>query len=431
VTTSPRYVIVSADTHAGAALLDYRAYLTRDLHEEFDTWAAGFDDRWSEIDTEQEDTDDPNLRVGVASFMSPYNWDSELRRSHLDSQGIAAEVIYPNTVPPFYPSGVIGAPGPTTPEEYRRRWAGVRAHNRWLVDFCSALPGRRAGLAQVFLYDVGDAIVEVRWARAAGLAGILLPSDHHRLLVNLFEPRLDRFWAACVEEGLPVHRHTIVVGDAETPESGPQAPALGLYEAQYFIQRSLGQLVLGGVFERHPELQFVMTELPTTWVPAELHSLDEWYRNGTRRGSLTYPFTHRAMERLSMLPSEYFRRNCHIARSLMTSGDVEGRHVVGLDRIMWGLDYPHHEGTWPHTDIALRLNFSGVPEDEVRTMTSRNAATLYGLDLSFLQSVADEIGPGVDDVARPVPPGQIPRNTMCPTFVDAELRLADVPAGRA
>jgi predicted TIM-barrel fold metal-dependent hydrolase len=418
------YTIISSDTHAGADLLAYRPYLGADLHEEFDAWAATFSDSWGVIDTEQMDTDDDNLRVGVASFMSPYNWDSDLRLAHLDAQGIAAEVIYPNTVPPFYPSGVIGAPGPSTAEEYRQRWAGVQAHNRWLVDFCAAAPGRRAGLAQVFLTNVEEAIAEVRWAKQAGLAGILLPSDHHRQLVPLFEPRLDPFWSACTEVGLPVHRHTIVVGDAETPETGPQAPAIGLYEATMFIQRSLGHMILGGVFERHPELQFVLTETPTTWVPAELESLDNWYRIGIRKGSLTYPFTHRAMDVLTMLPSEYFARNCHIGRSLMTTGDVEGRYIVGVDRIMWGLDYPHHEGSWPNTDVALRLNFSAVPEEEVRMMTSLNAARLYGLDLDFLQTVADEIGPTVEEIARPVRPEEIPSNTMCPTFVDAEARLA-------
>ena len=50
----------------------------------------------------------------------------------------------------------------------------------------------------------------------------------------------------------------------------------------------------------------------------------------------------------------------------------------------------------------LRLLFSDVPEDEVRVMTSTSAADVYGLDLDFLQTVADEIGPTVEEVATPV-----------------------------
>ena len=90
----------------------------------------------------------------------------------MNREGIAAEVVFPNTVPPFYPSGIITALAPQTEEEYRYRWEGIKAHNRWLVDFCTQLPGRRAGLAQVFLDDLDDAIAEMRWASEAGLSGV-------------------------------------------------------------------------------------------------------------------------------------------------------------------------------------------------------------------------------------------------------------------
>ena len=87
--------------------------------------------------------------------------------------------------------------------------------------------------------------------------------------------------------------------------------------------------------------------------------------------------------------------------SLMIKADVEVRHQIGAERIMWGADYPHHEGTWPHTKLALRVNFSDVPEDEVRAMTSVNAASVYGFDLDLLQTVADRIGPTVEEIATP------------------------------
>jgi len=65
---SDRYVVISADTHAGASIADYRSYLTQDLYDEFDAWATNFSDAWGAIDTQQMDTDDDNIRIGVASF---------------------------------------------------------------------------------------------------------------------------------------------------------------------------------------------------------------------------------------------------------------------------------------------------------------------------------------------------------------------------
>jgi predicted TIM-barrel fold metal-dependent hydrolase len=413
-----RYVLISSDAHAGADLLDYKPYLARELHDAFDAWAPTFHDPWSLLDLELAE-DDPELHLGSASFLSRYNWESDLRLEHLNSQGIAAEVIFPNTVPPFYPSGSVGAGAPSNAEEYRLRWAGVQAHNRWLVDFCAQAPGRRGGLAQVFLNDIDDAVAEVRWAKAQGLVGVLIPSDHMTQLVNLFERHLDPFWAVCAELQMPVHRHTITVNPPETDDSGPAAEAVGAAEVHLFFQRGLGHLVLGGVLERHPDLRFVFTETGVTWIAGVLQKLDYLYAHGNDRRSTLYPHFHRALEQLSMSPTDYFRRNCMLGASLMLSADVAIRHEVGVDRIMWGADYPHHEGTFPHTLAALRLNFADVPESEVRAMTSLNAAGLYGFDLGQLQRVADRIGPSPDEVATPISVDDLPRDSRSMTIADA------------
>jgi hypothetical protein len=86
---------------------------------------------------------------------------------------------------------------------------------------------------------------------------------------------------------------------------------------------------------------------------------------------------------------------------------VEFRHQVGVDRIMWGADFPHEEGTTPYTREALSSTFSAVPEAECRLMLGGNAADVYGFDLEALTEVAKRIGPTVEQVATPlavVPP---------------------------
>jgi predicted TIM-barrel fold metal-dependent hydrolase len=427
-TGSSRYLLISSDGHAGADLPDYKPYLAKEFHDEFDGWAAGFHEPWADYDKEMADTEDENLRLGVASAGSVYNWDSDLRIQSLEYQGIVAEVIFPNTVPPFYPSGAITAPAPSNAEEYRYRWAGVQAHNRWLVDFCNQAPGRRAGMAQVFLSDLDDAIAEARWAQEAGLSGVLVPSDHMSNLVNLFELRLDPFWAACAEIGIPVHRHAIAVGPPETPELGPAVVALGVHETHLFFSRGLAHLMFGGVFERHPDLQFVFAETGCAWIAQELQKLDGAIITGRIKGQAAYPLYHRAAEQLSMLPSEYFARNCHVGVSLMGTADVQARHQVGVDTLMWGADYPHHEGTFPHTTLALRWLFSDLPEHEVRSMLGANAAGVYGFDAAELQTIADRVGPTVDEVAVPVSPAELPGASLSLTIGEA-IRVSQASRG--
>jgi hypothetical protein len=83
---------------------------------------------------------------------------------------------------------------------------------------------------------------------------------------------------------------------------------------------------------------------------------------------------------------------------------------IGPDRIMWGADFPHHEGTVPETLKVLRATVSEVPEDELRRMFAGNAAALYGAHLDELQAVADRIGFTPAQVASPLGEDEVPDN---------------------
>ncbi len=79
------------------------------------------------------------------------------------------------------------------------------------------------------------------------------------------------------------------------------------------------------------------------------------------------------------------------------------RHAVGVDRIMWGSDYPHKESSFPFSREALRLSFAGVDPAEVQAMLGGNAARLFGFDLDALAPVAARVGPTHEEIDRPLP----------------------------
>lgn len=416
-TTEQPYVLVSTDGHCGADIDDYKPYLEEKYHDDFDAWRATVNDGWSFLD-QFENSDNGVAGFGVSSFGAPVNWDSTLRQKYVEDQGIAAEVLFPNTIPPFYPSGAITAPGPVTDDEYRHRWAGVRAHNRWVADFCSELPGRRAGMAQIFLNNIEDAVAEIHRAAEMGLSGILLPGDHFKSVNQYFLPQYDPIWAACVEVDLPAHFHAIIVSDANSPEVGDASAAIGLFESPMFQQRPLGHLTLSGVFERFPELKVVFTEATCAWVLPYLTNLDYYYNEALKPGSLLHAFAYDAAKKLERAPSEYFATNCFLG-SFFTQDDVANRHEIGLGKMMWGADFPHHEGTYPYTDHALRANFSSVSEDEVRAMTSENSAKVYDFDYQKLEEVAERIGPRPSRVSQPLGADEFPDDSVCPTLVSS------------
>jgi predicted TIM-barrel fold metal-dependent hydrolase len=397
-----RYMILSSDTHAGAEMRAYKAFLDPRWHEDFDAWADSVTNPW--ID----------LRDADAAAV---NWDSDRRLAAMDREGITGEVIFPNTLTPFYDILVHLSGVPRTRVEYERRWAGLRAHNRWLAEFCSHVPDRRRGLVQLLPNDVDDAVAEIEWAAATGvIGGVMVPAvPPNHAVEPWFHPRYDPLWTACASLGMPVHQHQ-GSGNPDLPGDLPVSLGISFAEHDLWTRRTLLHLVMGGVFERHPALAVVWTEMwGMRWVLEDLARIDHGLRITQQRVAgqprvLNYSSTFGSpqLDALSLDARGYWARNCYIGASLLPRADVRYRHAVGVGRIMWGDDFPHPEGATGHTVEALRATLFDVPEAECRTMLAGVAAEVYGFPLDALTPVAARIGPRVADVHRPLGPDEVP-----------------------
>lgn len=157
--------------------------------------------------------------------------------------------------------------------------------------------------------------------------------------------------------------------------------------------------MLGGVFDRHPRLEVVVAENGVQWLPSLVRDMEQFFD------------THGAApvrSALKMRPSDYFDRHVFLAGSLMQRPDAEKRHEIGVDRLMWGADYPHLEGAAPVHRQVLASVFGGLPEPEVRAILGGNAIRVWGFDEHLLQEVANRVGPTVEDLARQPQPDSFP-----------------------
>jgi predicted TIM-barrel fold metal-dependent hydrolase len=211
-------------------------------------------------------------------------------------------------------------------------------------------------------------------------------------------------WAVCEELAMPLCHHGGSGGSPDLPLDQPAAKAVYAVESAMWPRRTLGHLILAGVFERFPDLKFVPTETGVMWalqVGAELDGTVAMMK--TEAGNRTMSvFGDKVLDDLSLKPSEYIRRNCYFGASGMVPRDVEMRHEFGVDHLMWGNDYPHEEGTTPESTLALRWLFADVPVEECRAMLAGNAARLYGFDLDALVPIAEQVGPLVSEVHTPI-----------------------------
>jgi len=298
------------------------------------------------------------------------------------------EVIFPDGItemnmPPFG----AGLSLPTDGINPELQWAGARAHNRWLAELCQMAPERRAGVAIVpVLWDVDEAVKEIHWARENGLKGILLPSRWGSLDAY-HHPKYEPVWSACEDLDMVMHFHS---GSAPMEDYGDHLGMMGIYvtEVIWWAVRPLWFLIWGGVFERHPGLKLAITESTSIWVPETLQLMDFRYSETHYAAKLGDYRSH-----LKSLPSEYFRRNVFLGASCMPRREVELRHEIGLDNLMWGTDYPHPEGSWPVTREQMIESFHDVPEDELAAMLGGNAARVYGFETDKLAPLVARIGP--------------------------------------
>jgi predicted TIM-barrel fold metal-dependent hydrolase len=392
-----RHLVISSDCHAGLPPGGYRDYLDPQYREAFD--AAHERQLASTRDLEKHFlVKDINAewRRGREAALSGA-WDHDERIKVLDGDGIAGEVIFPDGItemnaPPFG-AGIGMSPRGADRE---LQWAGARAHNRWLAEFCQMAPERRAGVAVVpATWDVDEAIREVRWARNNGLGSIMLPvlwGDH----APYHHPCYDPLWAVCQDLDVVVHYHS---GPADTQTyfgSWPPTPgqetlrgAMGIYvsEVAWWVARPLTFLIWGGIFEQFPELRVVITEGAAQWVPSFLELLDQ--RASSHAGSSKLgDFT----SHLKLKPSEYFARNIRVG-SMIARTETEKRAEIGVGVLMWGSDFPHPEGTWPNTFPRMQDSFRGIPEADRDAMLGGNAAQIYGFDAEKLAPLVARIGP--------------------------------------
>ena len=390
------YVVITSDTHAGASLATYREYLDPAYRQRFDDWRGSY-------------RNPSKTHIGSKKTK---NWDFEERVGDLEHDGIVGEVVFPNTVPPFYPKA-FHICAPPTPEQYELWNAGVRAHNRWLKDFCDEAPERRAGIGLIHLNDIDDAIAECEWIAEAGLrGGVLLPQppDDMKHILPLYAPEYDRLWAAIQDLDLTMNQHS-GVGAPDYGDYGT-AHAMWISEVGFFSQRGFKSLIYGGVFERFPKLRFILTEAGCAWVPELLERMDNVHRGiqAGMMGEMDYAEVTSTPEP----PSFYAKRNCWYGASFPGKREIDGREEVGIDKICWGADYPHYEGCFPYSREAMQLAFCDLPESEVRQMLGENAATLYKFDMAKLKPFAEKVRVMPKDIAKPLT--EIPEGVTSPNL---------------
>lgn len=252
--------------------------------------------------------------------------------------------------------------------------ATCRAYNNWLADFCRGDRDRLFGVGMLALQDPERAAAEARRVHdELGFRAVFArPNPIHGR--NLDDPAYDPVWRTLSEAQMTIGLHE--GGMPPLPQVG--SDRLTNAEQKHICSHPMEQmvaavsLIYGGVLERFPDLRVAFLEAGCGWVPFWLERMDDHYEKGLVRD-------FGASNDLTMLPSEYFARQCFVSTD---ADEPMLEHVIALlgdDHIVFSTDYPHPDSKFPQSvDSFLKLD--GVSDDSKRRILWDNARNLYNLD---------------------------------------------------
>lgn len=287
--------------------------------------------------------------------------DPAFRLKLIDADGVAAEIVNPTWT--LYAMRIVDA-------ELRR--ACCRVFNDWLIEYCSEDRRRLIGVGAVPIDDVDWAVGELERLARDGLRGVMVPTQPAESDPPYRDRRNDRFWAAATALGMPVTLH-IVTGRVRDPftyhgeEERGEVPAsfIELFNEAGPVLAS--DFVFGRIFDRHPALRVVLSEYDASWLPILAYRLERIE---------SFP----GMPRLAKPARAYLREN-------LWTGIIKDplaarmRHDIGVDRIMWGSDFPHPPCTYPRTKEVLDRILAEVTPDERHQIVAGNVMRLYDIAL--------------------------------------------------
>jgi predicted TIM-barrel fold metal-dependent hydrolase len=316
-------------------------------------WRVGFKDTMEAYPT------GTNIDAALSRSVLNDGFDFSIRNRHLDAEGIAKEIVYPQSLLAF-----IRHPD----QEMQQLMYGT--YNEYLAELGAANPGRFYGVGICNnWWEPKKAESAIRQIVDLGLKSFMLPfspgKDVDGKPIDYAGTEMDRLWAVAEEAGLPVSFHI-----GEVPAQGGR----GGFGTFFIVQaapfrRVLGNLIFGGILDRHPSLRIVFAEGGINWVAGALQDAELTY--GAHRELFDWQLKHR--------PSYYWHHHCYATFQTDPIGLKLLDHI-GADRVMWAQDYPHSEGTFGYTADALGEITASVPEADARKILGETALAVYKLN---------------------------------------------------
>lgn len=251
--------------------------------------------------------------------------------------------------------------------------AALEAINTWLSDRTAETGGRLITAVNLRFEDLDWAVAELARMRERGSRTFLLPSEPTGD-VPPNHPDYDRLWSAVTDLGMVPLVHVGLSPACYHPAwANTEDPALirviSVLQPSQQALVFLNAMVLGGVFERHPDLTVVFAEHGIDWVTAATLRMDALATPGLSPLLL-------GDYRLPLTPGEYVRRNVRVT-PLPVPHDSPVATLEHLPSVpVFSSDFPHFEGA-PDPVGHYRRELASVPAESRAAFLGGNLAEVF------------------------------------------------------
>lgn len=282
--------------------------------------------------------------------------------------GVDAEIIFPNKGLTMF-----GAQDPEFAMAQCKVW------NDWAWETFGQYNAFMSPMAAIPTADVALALAEIKRVAKLGFRGLTLPCKpvfgaHDARHPNYNLPLYNPLWELIQEVDLPITFHISTGRDPRAARKDGGAVINYVSHSLSPTIEPIANLCASGVIERYPKIHFAGIECGIGWLAWALDAMDEAYR---KHHMWSFP-------KLPQLPSDYFRSNGAASFQEDRVGlDLVVKYDL-VDNCMWANDYPHHEGSWPHSSQAVERQMQHLNEDSRAKILGLNAAKMFHFDVDAL-----------------------------------------------
>jgi len=290
-------------------------------------------------------------------------WDVHRRIADMDLDGVYASLNFPSFL-----TGFGGGRLQSTTRDRDLALATTRAWNDWhLDDWAGAAPHRLIPCQIAWLHDPELAAADIVANRARGFRAVSFPELPDQLgLPAIRSPYWEPLLAACEQTGTVVCLHAGSGGTLPTSSDGAAREATAALFGLSAVTPAVDWL-FSLVPVRHPRLKIVLAESGIGWVAALLDRLDHVAR---------YHECYDEWRGTDLSPSDVLLRNFWFC-TLDNPSSFCQTDRIGVDNILWEVDYPHADTSWPDTQEAVRRQLTGMAQSDRERITWKNAAELF------------------------------------------------------